>query len=110
MDHPSKKARTTSTQETREDTPKPPPITPLKFSFSLIEKAARSLQGPELAPTLETLGKRHLRLLVEAFKTNHQITRLMSNGDLIPSSARVKFNLTTDKTTDKREDYITLNR
>jgi hypothetical protein len=80
---------------------------PLTLAEAFLRSSVASLQT-NLATIIEKLGKEHIRLLSHLDTKKAILKKLNDNTDFIPSSARIKFQITGSKRTEQRPEFITL--
>ena len=105
---PNKRTRfsendSTSTSEINNHKVQPPKI----LAESFIRSTTSSLH-PLIAPDVEKLGKEHLLLLSKKNHLDKANKRLVDDKDHIPSSARIKFELSVSDRVKEMSEYKTL--
>ena len=81
--------------------------TPKAIADSFITNHVVSLQ-PQLASILEKLGLQHLDLLHVFHNKKSQLTRMESNEEFIPRSARIEFKFHMSKNAEERPEFLAL--
>ena len=81
--------------------------TPLYVADTFIKNHIVSLQ-PQLASILGKLGHHHVSLLHKLHNKKAQITRMESDEDFIPRSARIDFKFHMSKTAEERPEFLAL--
>mmetsp|Transcript_6411 Transcript_6411/g.12091 ORF Transcript_6411/g.12091 Transcript_6411/m.12091 type:complete len:425 (+) Transcript_6411:357-1631(+) len=81
--------------------------TPLYVADTFIKNHIVSLQ-PQLASILGKLGQQHASLLHKLYNKKAQITRMESDEDFIPRSARIDFKFHMSKTAEERPEFLAL--
>ena len=104
MDPDPKRPRTEAAAAIPTDTAA---TTPMGKAKATIQASVESLR-PELATILTRLGNEYILCLHKEYSKSEQVTKLETNDDYIPISARVKFSLQNSKLVEQEEDYKTL--
>jgi hypothetical protein len=81
--------------------------TPLYVADTFIKNHIASLQ-PQLASILGKLGHQHVNLLHKLYNKKAQITRMESDEDFIPRSARIDFKFHMSKSAEERPEFLAL--